>query len=150
MAAISFTIPGAPFAKQRPRATRQGRVYTPAATVSFERQVGQIALHHFREPIAGPVWLEVAAFFAPAPSWSKRKRVGHLGMPHCQRPDADNLVKAIWDGLNRIAFADDAQIAECVVRKRWAEVPQTIVTVAPLDAWRSIGDLAREAVEATR
>lgn len=150
MEAVTFIIPGRPFAKQRPRATRRGRVYTPEQTVSFERQVGQIAMQHFAAPLSGAVRLSVQAHFKPAASWSRKKVAEHLGRPHCQKPDADNLVKAIWDGLNRIAFADDSQIAECVVRKAWSDFEQTIVTVQPLMEWRSIGEIATQMVEVSR
>lgn len=131
-APVIFTIPGKPFAKQRPRATRQGRVYTPAATVSFERTVGQIATQHFSEPITGPVKVTIFATFEPAKSWSKRKAAEHLNRPHTQRPDLDNCGKAILDGLNRIAWADDGQVSELHVRKIWGPAAQTVVTVEAL------------------
>ena len=129
----TFTIPSKPFAKQRPRFSRAtGRTYTPEATVSFERVVGQIAVDHFPEPITGPVRLQVWATFAPAASWSKRKTAEHINRPHTHKPDADNISKAIKDALNRIAWADDSQVAELVVRKVWGPVPQTVVTVEAL------------------
>jgi Holliday junction resolvase RusA-like endonuclease len=126
---VTFVIPGKPFAKQRARATKTGRVFTPAATVSFERTVGQIALPHFPAPLEGPVKLEIIATFAPPPSWSKRKASEHLHRAHVQRPDLDNLLKAVSDGLNRIAFADDGQIAEIAARKVWGLTEQTVVHV---------------------
>jgi Holliday junction resolvase RusA-like endonuclease len=129
---VTFVIPGKPFAKQRARATKTGRVFTPAATVSFERTVGQIALPHFPAPLEGPVKLEIIATFAPPPSWSKRKVREHLHRAHVQRPDLDNLLKAVSDGLNRIAFADDGQIAEIAARKLWGLTEQTVVHVETL------------------
>lgn len=131
---ITFTIPGTPFAKQRPRATRQGRVYTPKETVSFERTVGQIAMQHFPEPITGPVSVTIRATFEPAQSWSQKKRAAHLSRPHTQRPDIDNIAKAICDGLNRIAFADDGQIAHLDVKKVWGPAPRTVVHVEAIGA----------------
>ena len=128
----TFTIPGKPFAKQRPRATRQGVIFTPAATVSFERQVAQIAAQHFPEPITGPVKVAIWATFEPAQSWSKRKVAEHLNRPHTQRPDLDNCAKAILDALNRIAWADDGQVAEIHVRKVWGPSARTVVTVEAL------------------
>lgn len=129
---ITFTIPGKPFAKQRPRATRQGRVYTPKETVSFERTVGQIATQHFPAPIDGPVKVSIFATFEPAKSWSKRKTAEHLNRPHTQRPDLDNCAKAVLDALNRIAWADDGQVAEISVRKVWGPAAQTVVRVEAL------------------
>lgn len=129
---ITFTIPGKPFAKQRPRATRTGRVYTPSETVSFERQVAQIAMPHFPQPLAGPVSVTIRATFAPPKSWSKRKTAEMIHRPHTQRPDLDNCAKAILDGLNRIAWMGDEQVAEITVSKVWGTTAQTVVHVEEL------------------
>jgi len=128
-AAVTFCVPGKPFAKQRPRATRQGRVYTPKETVSFERTVAQIALPAFPQPMTGPIKVTIRATFQPPQSWSKKKVAEHLHRPHTQRPDLDNCAKALLDGLNRIAWADDGQVAEIVVSKVWGVTAQTVVTV---------------------
>ena len=126
---ITFTIPGKPFGKQRPRATRQGRMYTPAQTVAFETVVRQVGIEHFPTPLVGPVRVTIIATFIPAASWSKAKRAENLHRPHTQKPDLDNCAKAILDGLNRIAFADDGQVAEISARKVWGIVEQTVVHV---------------------
>jgi len=130
---ITFTIPGKPFAKQRPRFSRRsGRAFTPKETVSFENTVGQIAMSHFPEPITGPVKVSIWATFEPPASWSKKKTADHINRPHTQRPDLDNVQKAILDGLNRIAFADDGQVAEIETRKYWGPSAKTVVTVEQL------------------
>ena len=130
----TFTIPGKPFAKQRPRFSRRsGRTCTPSETVSFERIVGQIAVEHFPQPITGPVRLTIWATFEPPVSWSKKKTAAHLHRPHTQKPDLDNIAKAICDGLNRIAFADDGQVYELTVRKVWGLAAKTVVTVEGLE-----------------
>lgn len=130
MQEVTFEIHGKPWAKQRPRFSRKsGRTYTPAETVSFERTVGQIALQHFPTPIAGPVRLTILATFQPPPSWSKKKTAELMHRAHTQKPDFDNLVKALCDALNRIAFEDDAQVYECTVRKVWGTSAKTVVTV---------------------
>lgn len=104
-------------------------MYTPAATVAFESVVRQVAVEHFPAPLAGPVQVTVVATFAPAESWSAKKRAAHIGRPHCQKPDLDNCLKAILDGLNRIAFADDSQVYHIIALKHWGDVEQTVVTV---------------------
>jgi Holliday junction resolvase RusA-like endonuclease len=129
---ITFEIPGKPFAKQRPRATRQGRVYTPKETVSFERIVGQIAMQHFPKPLENAVSVTIRATFEPPKSWSKRKTAEYLNRPHTQRPDLDNCAKAILDGLNRVAWGDDGQVSEINVRKVWGPAAKTVVTVEAL------------------
>jgi Holliday junction resolvase RusA-like endonuclease len=129
-----FVIPGKPFAKQRPRSTRQGRVYTPKETVSFERTVAAIAAQHFKQPLTGAVRLTMRAVFEPPASWSGKKRREHMGRPHCQKPDLDNCLKAISDGLNRIAFGDDSQVAVVIGEKVWGETEQTEIKITEIGA----------------
>lgn len=130
---ITIEIPGKPFAKQRPRFSRKsGRAFTPAATVSFESTVGTLAAQHIKQPLTGPIRITIRATFEPPQSWSKKKTAEHLNRPHVQRPDLDNIGKAICDGLNRIAFADDSQIAEMNIRKVWGPVARTIVSLEQL------------------
>lgn len=43
----------------------------------------------------------VIRFFIPMPkSWSTKKREQMLGAPHQQKPDVDNLCKAVMDALS--------------------------------------------------
>jgi Holliday junction resolvase RusA-like endonuclease len=126
---ITFEIHGKPFGKQRPRATKFGRMYTPKETVKFESVVQQVAAEHCAAPITGPVRLTIIATFEPAASWSKAKRAEHLHRPHTQKPDLDNCAKAIKDGLNRIAWIDDSQVAEMTCRKVWGLAAKTVVHI---------------------
>ena len=125
---VHFTIPGKPFAKQRPRLGKWG-VHTPKETVSFERIVGQIASLHIKEPLTGPLTLWVHAYFKIPKSWSKKKAENMLYEPHTQRPDLDNILKAISDGLNRIAYADDSQIYSFKCEKYWSNIERTEVFI---------------------
>lgn len=126
---VRFEIAGKPFAKQRPLATRQGRVYTPKETVSYEAKVAEVGLRHFDTPLEGPVKVTIIAVFEPAKSWSKKKTAAHLWQPHIQRPDIDNCQKAILDGLNRVAFADDGQVCQIEAKKVWGTPAKTVVVV---------------------
>ena len=56
-------------------------------------------------------------FYMPMPpSWSKKKRAEMLGEPHRQKPDLDNLIKALADALH----SDDSHISDIRARKVWA------------------------------
>jgi Holliday junction resolvase RusA-like endonuclease len=130
---ITLTIHGKPFAKQRAR-FGGGRTYTPDATVRFEAHVADTARPHFPEPLTGPVRVCIWATFKPAASWSQAKTKEHLHRPHTQKPDLDNIQKAILDGLNRIAFADDSQVAEIECRKMWGVDEKTVVEISRIGA----------------
>ena len=131
---VFFEIKGEPLVKGRPRFKKIGNrvaTYTPKRTAMFENLVKMTASKHFEKPFEGPIAIELV-FLMPRPQrlvWKTKP------MPECpcdKRPDADNLTKAITDGLNGIAFKDDAQIAEQHVYKRYHsgdEGPKTIVTI---------------------
>lgn len=130
MPRVSFTVPGKPYAKKRPRFSRRiGRAFDPAENAVAEASIGNLAAKYFPAPIAGPVSVEIVATFAIPRSWPKRKAEEHLHRPHCQKPDGDNLVKAALDALNRIAWGDDGQVYSISIRKSWGLVNQTEIRI---------------------
>ena len=134
MTRISFTVPGKPYAKRRPRFSRKsGRAFDPAENGIAEASIGHLAAKHFTSPLAGALSVEVIATFAIPQSWSKRKAAEHIHRPHTQKPDGDNLLKAVKDALNRIAWADDGQVYDARVRKVWGSVDQTTIFVEAAD-----------------
>lgn len=63
-------------------------------------------------------------FILPMPiSWSKKKRAAMNGKPHQQRPDKDNLEKALLDAI----FDEDSKVWDGRVTKLWGEVGQIII-----------------------
>lgn len=57
-------------------------------------------------------------FHLPMPrSWSKAKREAMKGTPHRQKPDRDNLEKALLDALH----SDDCAVWDGRTTKRWSE-----------------------------
>lgn len=63
--------------------------------------------------------VEINFYMPMPPSWSKKKRAMMSGAPHQQRPDIDNLLKAVFDAL----CAEDSHIYEVKASKYWAEEP---------------------------
>lgn len=134
---MEFTIPGRPFAKKRARGfynQKLGRSVTvnDPDNRSFESKVAAIARPFFPVPIEGPVKLRIVAVFAVPASWSKRKQAEAVGQYHTQRPDSDNIEKACSDGLSRIAWRDDCQVADARCVKRWGRYDETFVQVEAL------------------
>lgn len=120
-AKILFIVPGTPVPKGRPRFTRQGRTYTPAKTKSYEEQIailGKAAMNGL-EPLKTPVAVLVTVFFPIPASYSAKRREACLAglEKHTKRPDLDNVVKAITDGMNGVVYEDDCQIVRIVAKK---------------------------------
>jgi Holliday junction resolvase RusA-like endonuclease len=66
-----------------------------------------------------------AVFFIPMPkSWSKKKRLEMCGTPHKQRPDADNLFKALADAC----YQDDSGIWDFRATKFWGDEGKIVIT----------------------
>jgi Holliday junction resolvase RusA-like endonuclease len=132
---VSFVIPGKPFGKKRHRVSSIGgkaRAFNPDENTSFEQKVAEIARPLFPVPFEGPVKLRIVATFEIPASWSKKKQAAMMGGYHVQKPDRDNVDKAVQDGLNRIAFRDDSQVADGRCVKRWGRFAETYVEVGPL------------------
>lgn len=66
---------------------------------------------------AAPDELIVRAFITMPASWSKKKKAEMDGKPHKQRPDRDNIDKAVADAL----FAEDSGIWKGGQEKRWCK-----------------------------
>jgi len=118
-ATIAFTVPGNPVPKGRPRFTRQGRTYTPAKTKTYEEQVAVLARAVCPEPLKTPVAVLVTAVFPVPLTYPKKRREACLSGSerHTKRPDLDNIVKAVTDGMNGVVYGDDSQIVRLVANK---------------------------------
>ncbi len=104
-------------AKPRPRfkVTQKGQVwtYTPANCKKFEQVIADTV--DVKVKGSSSVMLEVYFFFK---SYSKRL----WGKRHNKRPDLDNLVKSVMDGLQQGGFyADDAIVTELLASKFYHE-----------------------------
>lgn len=135
MTSITFNIPGEPVAKGRARSfVRNGHVahYTPEKTARYENLVRLAAQQAMagRAPIEGPVHLVVHASLSIPVSWSlKKQRAAAVGeIRPTKKPDLDNIVKAIKDGMNGVTWRDDAQVVQVVASKAYGQ-PGVGVTV---------------------
>lgn len=134
---IEFEIPGDPQAWQRAGRSKRGGHYTPDDTRTFERRVRSLAAvevmrARLDKPYVGPVLLHVRAFFSALADTVRAKGPAAL---KATRPDADNVVKGVADGLTGAAYRDDGQVALLVAEKWHAagdEGPRTVVRVAPI------------------
>jgi Holliday junction resolvase RusA-like endonuclease len=127
----NFVVPGVPKAKGRPRMTRAGHAYTPAATAQAEQDFLVLAMRHFPRPLSGPLRIDLSFTFPVPASWSKKKQAAALGLElaHESRPDLDNLIKLVLDALNGRAWVDDRQIYNLSAAKCYGQAAETWVLV---------------------
>lgn len=128
---MSVVIYGKPFGKQRPRVTQRGgyaTAYTPKETVSYETLIKTeyVRQSNFFYESDTPLKLTIKAYFEVPGSFSKRKTENALKgvLRPCKKPDWDNIGKIVADALNKIAYADDSQIVDAHVVKRYSDRPR--------------------------
>jgi Holliday junction resolvase RusA-like endonuclease len=135
---VTVIVNGEAVAKGRPRMTKRGFAYTPAATRKYEahaRLAAGLAMAN-RPPLQGPVRLELLVELPIPVSWSRKRRSAALAgliLP-TSRPDLDNYQKVACDALNSIIVVDDSQIVEVRACKRYGEQPKLVATIFPLEA----------------
>jgi Holliday junction resolvase RusA-like endonuclease len=141
--AVTIVIGGEPIAKGRPRTTRRGFAYTPAATRKYEahgRLAAQLAMDG-RPPINVPVRAEVTVDLPVPASWSGKRRDSalHGDIRPTTRPDCDNYIKSALDAVNGIVVADDSLVVDLVVAKKYALTSQLTIVITPLLALTAQG-----------
>jgi Holliday junction resolvase RusA-like endonuclease len=136
---LAFTVPGIPQGKGRGKIVAWGNkrgIKTPEKTVAYE---GLVA-HAATQAMAGHALLEGACMVemditCPVPaSWSKKRQAAALAgtIYPTTKPDKDNVIKAIYDGMNGVVWRDDVQAVDGWQRKRYGAVPGVRVRVAVL------------------
>jgi len=130
---ISFTIPGLPKGKARPRVTKKGISYTPEDTVLYENLVKlcyrQASKYYFGD--MEQLEITVQAYFSIPKGTSKNKRLLMLNgeIRPTKKPDIDNILKIVADSLNGIAYKDDKQIVKATTYKYYSEIPKVDVEI---------------------
>lgn len=143
---IFIKIPGEPVAKGRPRfrifskgKKIRASAYTPEKTVAFEKLVrGEVKLvmdQLHLKPLIGLVQVEIKAYW----EWPKSKHRKTKPLPEClhnSKPDPDNILKSVLDGMNGTVYGDDKQVAIVRLEKwraRQGDVARTEITITSLD-----------------
>lgn len=94
---FEFFIAGRPQPKQRAKySAKTGKFYTPRETLVYENYVKEITKEHVALPLSGAVKVEMTLYFNIA----------------SKKPDIDNVIKSILDGMTGAAYIDDSQVLE--------------------------------------
>lgn len=135
---LEFEVIGKPVAKGRPRKGKWG-VYTPKKTKDFEELVKASYFQKYNlhdKLVADDLRIVVKAIFEPtkAEKSNKKKYVSMVENKtyYHKKPDGDNVLKAVCDALNGIAYIDDSRIVEHKIVKLYGEEAKTIVKIREL------------------
>lgn len=127
---VKFFVDGKPVGKGRPRFTRTGHTYTPKTTRDYEQRVRN-SFKEFNDEYFGdaPIMMRICAVFSVPTSFNKKHQSLALSdeIRPTKKPDADNIIKAICDSLNKVAYDDDSNIVKLLVDKVYGEDPRVYV-----------------------
>ena len=130
---VTFDVFAHAQVKQRPRHnTKTNNVYTPKKTADFEKLIANLWPKD-EEPFTCPVHMEVHITQKMPKTMNKYLRVlaeERLVVPTVG--DLDNKLKAVSDGLNGVAYIDDAQIASVTSTKFYGADNHISVSIYPI------------------
>lgn len=137
---IRFEILGEPRGKGRPRFRNLGKfvqTYTDDKTVAYENLVRLSYQNMCTESYMDGQALFAKIFILQAiPKSVSKKKEKEMIMDvirPVKKPDIDNILKSIFDGLNGVAFKDDTQIVELNVSKHYSNEPMVLVKIGTLE-----------------
>jgi len=136
-----FTVSGEPKGKGRPKFARRGQyttAYTPKETVQYENLIAtefRCQCGGARFPDDAMLDMRVYAYYAIPKSASKKKYAAMLDgtVRPTKKPDIDNIQKVVADSLNAVAYRDDAQIVDNMVRKFYSDRPRVEVFIQTIE-----------------
>lgn len=123
---INFVVDVDPVPTARPRLSRakggHTHAYTPIKSKMYQERVGKAFKQAIEDVkfdnnlMKSKCYIDVKFFFAIPKTINrhklkKKEQQQFYGRHNVFRPDIDNLLKSILDGLNGIAFEDDCQVA---------------------------------------
>lgn len=109
----------------KPRQTRADKWKKRPAVLRYRAFADEIRL---RLPLDYEMNHASITFTLPMPkSWSKKKKDALRGQPHQQKPDIDNLAKALLDAL----YGDDSHIHTLSLHKRWGDEGSILIKKRP-------------------
>jgi Holliday junction resolvase RusA-like endonuclease len=138
---VRIVIDGKPPKKDRPRFRSIGKfaqTYSTKETVECEKRVSRA----WKEQgggvtFDGAVSVGIDIFYEVPASIAKnsKKRASAMIADKWKvtKPDIDNVIKSVLDGLNGLAFSDDNQVAVLKSRKMYGKKEKTVVTVESLN-----------------
>lgn len=121
---VTFVVEGKPVGKGRPRWSGR-HMYTPAATQLYETAVARACKKAMGglKPKTGAVkvLIEVCKKVPAHVNKATREAMLQGKIRPTTKPDLDNVVKAVLDACNGIAYEDDSQVVSITARAFYEE-----------------------------
>lgn len=105
----------------KPRQTRSDKWKQRPSVISYRNFADQVRDLSVDLPEGGS---HIVFVIPMARSWSKKKRAEMDGQPHQQRPDLDNLIKALADAVH----SEDSHLWDYRASKIWGEQGEIRIT----------------------
>lgn len=131
---IEFFVQGDPKAQPRPRAfarrmgnTWAARVYDAGTAEEWKSLIAVAARPHIPSaPMEGGIFVGLHFLIRrPKGHFGKRGLLPSAPKKHLQKPDIENLEKAVLDACTQLRFwVDDSQVDTLYTMKRWANENQ--------------------------
>lgn len=111
----------------KPRMTQRDKWQKRPAVLRYREYCDRIRAVAKIQPFMDCYAIEVTAYLPMPASWSSKKRAEMLGKMHRNRPDWDNIGKAVCDAL----FEEDSILGGGTVWKFWCDdaTTRTEITV---------------------
>jgi Holliday junction resolvase RusA-like endonuclease len=116
-----------PKACPRPRVTKTGHSFMPKEYVAWKKRfiqetaIGLYEHHKNFKPIDVPINIEIQFVF-PRPQRLQHREVPSTRIPHASKPDIDNLIKSVLDGLvDAQIMTDDNLVTKITASKEYCE-----------------------------
>ena len=113
-----------------------GRMYTPAKTARYEERIALAAADAMQgQPPTEEAVGMIIRVGVPVPGSASRKQKEQMLSGHIvpsKKPDLDNYIKSVQDGINQIAYKDDKQVLALYASKTYSDKPGVDVTVFSL------------------
>lgn len=116
------------------RMTQNGKWTSPTARryLQWKTLVGYELKQSFANPLQYALDVKVTFTVAMPVSWSRTKKLSMLGQPVTVKPDLDNMVKAIFDAANKIAWTDDNLVVRTTAEKVYGYQGKIELEVIPV------------------
>ena len=138
--AMKLVIMGEPVAAGRPRFSNRGgfvKAYDPKKSREYKALIKEQALQQLSKDYQSfdcPITVDINVYRSIQKSISKKeydRRLSNEVRPTV-KPDTDNYIKIILDGLNGLVWLDDNQITDIAAHKYYSDEPRVEVVANEL------------------